>query len=380
MRSVIGLKAPRPLVASTVGVTVTTIVTGTVVAVAGAPKDPVDTIATLGVMLAGGLGFTVVGSLILVRQPGHRIGWLMLLMGTSLVLSFGVQVILDAVAPSGSPWTDITGALRAVAESGFSAFALLGGVLIVAWFPDGRTTSRLGTVTQALVLVLLAGQFVMLLDPRVLGQSPLPFVLITVAYATALTDLVVRYRHSDGVRRTQIRWVLASGALTASLVVAVLTVGDRVEWVWPLWLASTMLPPMAIGIAITRYHLYDIDRIVSRTIAYAAVSVILFAVYFGTNILLQNVISPLVNGNVIATAASTLLVAGLFQPVRRRIQRAVDRRFHRARHDADRLVDVFAGRLRESVDLPRLVGELRRTAGEAVEPTTATVWLRGARP
>lgn len=379
MRSVIRFKAPRLLFASTLGVVLTTIVTGTVLAVSGALKDPLDTIATLGLMLAGGLGFTVVGSLILVRQPGHRIGRLMLLTGTSLVLNLAVQTILDAVTPSGSPWTDITGALRAVAEGGFNVFALLGGVLIVAWFPDGRTSSRLGTVAQALVLVLLAGQFIMLLDPSVLGQSALPFVLIVVAYATALTDLVVRYRHSDGVRRAQIRWVLASGAVTASLSVAVLTIGDRVEWVWPLWLASTMLPPIAIGIAITRYHLYDIDRIVSRSIAYAAVSLVLFAVYFGTNILLQNVISPLIDGNVIATALSTLLVASLFQPVRRRTQRAVDRRFHRARHDADRLADVFAGRLRESVDLPRLVGDLRQTAGEAVEPTAATVWLRRSR-
>lgn len=131
-----------------------------------------------------------------------------------------VQTILDAVDPYGFRWGSITGPLRAVAENGFSAFFLLGGVLLVAWFPDGRTTSRLGTMAQAVLLVLLVSQFLRLLDPRVLGESALAFVLIIVAYATALTDLVVRYRRSDGVRRTQIRWVLASGAVTASLIVA----------------------------------------------------------------------------------------------------------------------------------------------------------------
>lgn len=378
MRSIARFNARHRLFTSTAWVVVTVIVTGTVVAVSGAPKDPMDTLATLGLMLAGGLGFSLVGSLILIRQPGHRIGRLMLLMGASLVLNIAVQTIIEVVDPNGSRWGGLSGPLRAIAQYGFSAFVLLGGVLLVAWFPDGRTTSRLGTMAQAVLVVVLIFQLLRQLDPQAFGESAAAFALIVVAYATALTDLVVRYRRSDGVRRTQIRWVLASGAVTASLIVALLLFGESFAWLWPLWLASTMLPAVAIGIAITRYRLYDIDRIISRTISYGALSLVLFAIFFATNVLLQRAISPLVDGNDIATVASTLLVASLFQPVRRQAQRVMDRRFHRARYDAELTVDAFAGRLRESVDLPRLIGDLGTTAGQAVEPTSATVWLRKA--
>ncbi len=376
MRSIARSIAGHWLIASTVGVVAAVMATGTVVAVSGAPKDPMDTLGTLGLMLVGGLGFTVVGSQILIAQPGHRIGRLMLLMGASLAVNLAVQTIIDAVDPNGVRWGSITAPLRAVAEYVFGAFVLLGGVLLVAWFPDGRTTSRLGTIAQAVLLVVLVGQFLSLLYPQVIGESGVAFVLIIVAYATALTDLVVRYRRSDGVRRTQIRWVLASGAVTTALIVALLTVGDRFEWLWPLWLASTILPAVAIGIAITRYRLYEIDRIISRTIGYGLVTGALFFVFWAVNIGLQGMLSASTGNEPLVVAGSTLLVAALFNPLRVRVQRAVDRRFNRARYDAERTVAGFAGRLRDQLDLPTLTGELQRTSVAAVEPATSAVWLR----
>ena len=377
MRSIAGSIAGHPLIASTVGVVATVIVTGTVLAVSGAPRDPMDTLTTLGLMLVGGLGFALVGSHILIAQPGHRIGRLMLLMGASLVLNVGVQTTMEAVDPYGLRWGSITGPLRAVADA-FGGLALLGGVLIVAWFPDGRTTSRLGKTAQALLLVALLSQLVRLLGPTFIDESPLPFVLILGAYATALSDLVVRYRRSDGVHRAQIRWVLASGAVTATLIVALLAFGDRFEWLWPLWIASTMLPPVAIGIAITRYRLYDIDRIISRTIAYGVVTAVLFGVFWSVNLLLQGVLNAAMRSDPFVVAGSTLLVAALFNPLRIRVQRVVDRRFNRDRYDAEQTVAGLAGRLRDEVDVARLRQDILDVVDASVKPTDVHLWLRGA--
>ena len=377
MRSIAGSIAGHPLIASTVGVVATVIVTGTVLAVSGAPRDPMDTLTTLGLMLVGGLGFALVGSHILIAQPGHRIGRLMLLMGASLVLNVGVQTTMEAVDPYGLRWGSITGPLRAVADA-FGGLALLGGVLIVAWFPDGRTTSRLGKTAQALLLVVLLSQLVRLLGPTFIDESPLPFVLILGAYATALSDLVVRYRRSDGVHRAQIRWVLASGAVTATLIVALLAFGDRFEWLWPLWIASTMLPPVAIGIAITRYRLYDIDRIISRTIAYGVVTAVLFGVFWSVNLLLQGMLNAAMRSDPFVVAGSTLLVAALFNPLRIRVQRVVDRRFNRDRYDAEQTVAGLAGRLRDEVDVARLRQDILDVVDASVKPTHVHLWLRGA--
>ena len=377
MRSIAGSIAGHPLIASTVGVVATVIVTGTVLAVSGAPRDPMDTLGTLGLMLVGGLGFALVGSQILIAQPGHRIGRLMLLMGATLVLNVGVQTTMEAVDPYGLRWGSITGPLRAVADA-FGGLALLGGVLIVAWFPDGRTTSRLGRTAQALTVVVLISQLVRLLGPTFIDESPLPFVLILGAYATALSDLVVRYRRSDGVHRAQIRWVLASGAVTATLIVALLAFGDRFEWLWPLWIASTMLPPVAIGIAITRYRLYDIDRIISRTIAYGVVTAVLFGVFWSVNLLLQGMLNAAMRSDPFVVAGSTLLVAALFNPLRIRVQRVVDRRFNRDRYDAEQTVAGLAGRLRDEVDVARLRQDILDVVDASVKPTHVHLWLRGA--
>ena len=378
MRSIARFIAGHRLLASTVGVVATVIVTGTVLAVSGAPRDPMDTLTTLGLMLVGGLGFALVGSHILIAQPGHRIGRLMLLMGASLVLNVGVQTTMEAVDPYGLRWGSITLPLRAVAEAYWALVLIGGGVLIVAWFPDGRTTSRLGKTAQALTVVVLISQLVRLLGPTFIDESPLPFVLILGAYATALSDLVVRYRRSDGVHRAQIRWVLASGVVTATLIVALLAFGDRFEWLWPLWIASTMLPPVAIGIAITRYRLYDIDRIISRTIAYGVVTAVLFGVFWSVNLLLQGMLNAAMRSDPFVVAGSTLLVAALFNPLRIRVQRVVDRRFNRDRYDAEQTVAGLAGRLRDEVDVARLRQDILDVVDASVKPTDVHLWLRGA--
>lgn len=334
-------------------------------------------------VLFWGLGSTVttaVGALILWRWAGHSMGRLLVTSGLMATLSAVLGDVATIVDPSGvrSGW--LTDALVFGSEFLSTASILVSSLFVVARFPSGRRTSRLGLLVELLgasvILSLVVAELVPTLASWLQEGGLIPAL---VAYPLAAIDVALRYRRAGSVERAQFRWLVAAASITGTLIVLMLVTGEALPWVWSAWIASTILPTIAVGFAVLRYRLYDIDRIVSRGIAYGAVTLVLFLVYFATNILLQNAISPLVDGNVIATAVSTLLVASLFQPVRRRIQRAVDRRFHRARHDADRLVDVFAGRLRESVDLPRLVGDLRQTAGEAVEPTAATVWLRGSR-
>jgi len=134
--------------------------------------------------------------------------------------------------------------------------------------------------------------------------------------------------------------------------------------------------PVGIGIAVLRYRLYDIDRIISRTLAYAVVTVILGAVFVATILVLQELLAPVTSGTPIAVAVSTLFVASLFQPVRRRIQNVVDRRFNRARYDAEREVERFAAQIRDEVEVERVTGALTATLQRTMQPATAVVWLR----
>ena len=148
----------------------------------------------------------------------------------------------------------------------------------------------------------------------------------------------------------------------------------------PTWLVGLFgfgLLPVAIGVAVLRYRLYEIDRLISRTIAYATVTGVLVVVFGGVILLSQAILDPVTGGNTIAVAASTLAVAALFQPLRRKVQVRVDRRFNRARYDAERTVAAFAGRLRSEVDLGQLKAEIALTVATSVQPTSVSLWLRG---
>ena len=135
--------------------------------------------------------------------------------------------------------------------------------------------------------------------------------------------------------------------------------------------------PVAAGLAVLRYRLYDIDRIISRTISYGAVTAVLIAAYAVVVLLLQERLRAITGGDTVAVAVSTLVVAGLFDPLRRRVQRVVDRRFDRARFDAERTASEFRDRLRDQVDLPALTADLDATVRTAIAPTSVDLWLRG---
>jgi hypothetical protein len=196
-------------------------------------------------------------------------------------------------------------------------------------------------------------------------------VLISVLGVAAV---VTRYRRGAGVERQQLRWFVAAVAIgVVPITISPLGGGPGA---FLLAMSGLLLVPVAVGIAVTRYRLYEIDRLISRGVSWAVLSGSLLAIYAGAVLLLQTVLGDVIQGQTVAVAASTLLAAALFQPLRRRVQVAVDHRFNRARYDAERTATDFADRLRDEVDVDHLRTALAATAGGAVHPNGVGVWLR----
>ena len=190
-----------------------------------------------------------------------------------------------------------------------------------------------------------------------------------------MLEVASRYRGADAIVRAQIRWVAAAGAVPTILIPFILLA----DWLWSLWFLSSMLLPIAIGVALLRYRLFDIDRIIGRTIAYAIVTAILAAVFVTVNLVLVSQFADATRSNTLVVAASTLFVAALFQPIRRRVQAPVDRQFNRARVDAEATAAAFADRMRDEVDhRAPCAGDLGGRSTVTVKPVAARrLWLRG---
>lgn len=331
--------------------------------------------------IVAGLGYTTVGTVILGHRPGHRIGRAMLVVGLVTGGGAGAAVIVGTVDQLVLDLGSIA-ALSAAVHRLIAVPIVLGNPLILVWFPQGRRTSRLGGVTELLGVAVVLRFAVGLVPGWALPPELdlIPIVVILAMYGVALVDLATRYRGSSGLDQAQIRWVLASAALTASLGLAVVLFGDETEVFWIPWLFSLILPVIAVGIAILRYRLYEIDRIISRTIGYALVTGILGLTLAVLVVVLGGLLARVAEGETIAVAASTLAAFALLQPVRRRVQKAVDRRFDRATFDAERTVTGFAGRLRVDHDLESVRAEIVDTTSASVRPTTAAVWIRSTTP
>jgi hypothetical protein len=351
------------------------------------------------------VGFTTIGALIAARRPGHPVGRLCLAIG----LVLGVQLALVAVIasfdvrPGRLPdWMFVLARIT----DGLQWLGLVGVVALLARFPDGRLPSARWRVVDLLLVGGAALLATSLFRPGELGvtwilQAANPIAILEIptdafdgasglgataligALVLSIAALVVTYRRSAASGRAQIRWVLAA-VVAASAGLGLLLVAN---WTDPfatiafgLLLVAPILVPVGIGIAILRYRLYEIDRIVSRTIGYAAVTAVLAVTFLGANLVLQAVLGSIVRADTLAVAASTLFVAALFAPLRSRIQRVVDLRFHRARRDAEQTAARFADRLRDEVDLAALRVATLSAVDSAVEPAAAALWLRGRSP
>jgi hypothetical protein len=345
--------------------------------------------------------FATVGALIEDRRPGNPMGRICLVVGLTLVASTTLRIMaqrLDAEPGTLPP----LGALLALASSlAFSSSLFLGQILVLSRFPDGRAPGALGRLTDAVLAIALGMSILASLRPgpiefgwvedvpNPIGLEPLSgpileflsyagFPVYAIALLSGLAALRLAYRRGSSVARAQIRWFIAAASTSALLLVVLLT--DALGPVgWDLWLLSTLLTPVAVGIAILRYRLYDIDRIISRTISYALVSAVLAALFIAMNLGVGTLVASLTGGSTLAVAASTLVVAALFQPLRRLVQAPVDRRFNRARVDADRTLQRFGERVRDEVDLARIEDSVRGTTAVALRPTGVGVWLRAER-
>jgi hypothetical protein len=342
------------------------------------------------------LSAATVGAVLASRRPRHPVGWLLLGFALSLTASgvIAAYVAYGLLArPGALPAAHVLA--RYYPATGSAALALLSLVLLLT--PTGSLPSprwrwwAVITAATPLALVLVVPVAPGRLDPQLLLTSS-PFsdralggvllvatrvalVVTALAVAVAAGSLVVRFRRAQGVERQQLRWVALAAALMVLAVPVVLAPVALegpilVNWAPAVWVAVL---PVAVGAAVLRYRLYDLDRIISRTLAYGLLTLLLGGGYalvvLGLGQLLGRE-SPLV------VAAATLAVAAVFQPARRRVQAVVDRRFNRRRHDATRIIEGFGARLRDQVDLDTLTADLLAVVDQTIQPTQASLWLR----
>ncbi|HSO56329.1 MAG TPA: hypothetical protein VL330_27110 [Actinomycetes bacterium] len=350
------------------------------------------------------LAWTVVGSVIISRRPSNRIGWLLSAAGLLVLLGacathYALVALLGRSPglPGGraaawlAPWTTVLG------------LSLWFWLLLL--FPDGHLPSpRWGWVAWGYGLLALPGIGGLALLPGAapggffeLGPIPNPLgweaagevlrpinataqVIATALVGVAAASIVMRLRRASGVQRQQLKWLAYAAVLLAGFyLLSYLYTRGTVRSIPPLVDTAVsglglVVVPAAIGVAVLRYRLYDIDRLINRTLVYGLLTVLL-GVGYAASVLVFGQLAGRVRSN-LAVAAGTLTIAALFQPARRRVQQVVDRRFNRRRYDAATTIEAFSARLREQVDLDTLTGELLAVTDHTVEPTTSSLWLR----
>ena len=355
-----------------------------------------------------GIAFLIVGALIASHRPRNPIGWIYLA-GLTLIAFGGSGNVSEQYAyyalitrPGSLPAADwVVWAGSVSLAIGFATLVFFSLLL----FPDGRLPSPrwrpVAGAAVAAIALLCTGTALSpedVLSPGVIVASPIRLVeagplmdvlggpiigLFAIGVALAcLAAPFVRFRGTSGVERQQLKW-FAYGAAWIPAVALVAIIGSLVAPgvaestaganLWPLSVAGI---PIATAVAILRLRLYDIDVLINRTLVYVALSAVLVAAYVIGVAAFQFLLSPFTAGSPIAVAASTLGVVALFQPLRRRIQTLVDRRFYRRRYDAERTLDAFTARLRDQVDLDALRGELLGVVADTLQPAQVSVWLR----
>ena len=354
--------------------------------------------------------FTTIGALVASRQPKNTIGWIFCAMGlfsTSSVAS-GQYAMYALVSSPGS-----------LPGGGTAAWleAFLGGPIIITMFalllllfPDGRPPSHRWRAVLWLDLVGAVLLFVGSFKPGPMPPSSLrvanPFgiekigalvnVLLYVGFSLALAvttlgvvSLMVRFRRSRAQERQQIKWFAFAGAIMCAVTAVAPFLwslppsSPGVTLIWPvLFFSAVSTIPLATGIAILKYRLYDIDIIINRTLVYGCLTVTLAAVYLGSIVVLQTLqkrLFVLITGQAeqsqLAIVVSTLVIAALFTPLRRRIQSFIDRSLYRSKYDATKTLEAFSARLREETDMDALSDDLTSVVRETMQPAHVSVWL-----
>jgi hypothetical protein len=350
------------------------------------------------------LAFPLVGALIASRRSENPIGWICLAAGL-----FWMSIVVEASIPGSASYPVIIDAL--LQWTWVPPVGLL-GIYMILLFPDGKLPSRRWhpfAWFAGAVMVLTSVAVTLSPGPledhpgvsnplgleghsivaQVLARVP---VLLPICILASALSLVWRYRHSGGEVRLQIRWVAFAASLV-SVAYAVTAVSgiffapeaSTNEQAPPLWLAllqdavlvSYAGVPIAVGFAVLRYRLYDIDLIINRTLVYGSLTVLLASAYVGGVVGLQAIFRGLTGQeSTLAVVASTLAIAALFNPLRRRVQTFVDRRFYRKKYDARKTLETFSGRLRDETDLHTLSGDLVAVVRETMQPAHVSLWVR----
>jgi uncharacterized membrane protein YidH (DUF202 family) len=359
--------------------------------------DRIGLVLTLTLWIIAAVGLVVAW-----HQPRNAIGWLMLGAPVALLLTLASQGYVHQAYRGGGHALPVLGPGALIFAQQFFVF-FVAFPLIILLFPDGRLPSPRWRWALWLYLVLslsaplaelgvtidvIASHAVHVLPDNQLQQVQDPagslawtknvgalfLAGLAAGWLAALCRQVLSWRWSSGERRQQLKWLMSGAAACGVFLIASVATPSPL---WAVLMLGSAALPVSIGVGILKYRLYDIDRIISRTVGYALVTGLLVGVYAGLVLLATQVLrfsSP------VAVAASTLAAAALFTPVRRRVQHAVDRRFNRARYDADAAVEAFAARLTGAVALPEVRADLVAVVGQALEPAHLAVWLAdGAR-
>jgi hypothetical protein len=368
--------------------------TATAVAYTALYPLPAKAASLVGGGLAGAVGivfigaFATVGALLAWKRPGNPIGWLLSAIGlTFAAAGFGVFLAHFPRTLTLTVWL------------GFLYLLVLGPlVFVVLLFPTGHLPSRrwrpvawaAGAGAACWALGCAFAPTIITMSPTVLNPvgatGPAGHIFKLMAFAgaglmavtglAAVASLAFRYRRAGTAERAQLKWLVYATAVivAAELASAPIKSADLQNAIGSGALA---LVPVAIGVAVLRYRLYDIDRVISRTLAYAIVTGLLIAVYAGLVLLATGVLGI---HSAVTVAAATLVAAALFNPVRRRVQHRVDRRFNRARYDAETTVAAFAARLQDAVDLDTVRADLASVVQAALEPAGVWIWTRDRQP
>jgi hypothetical protein len=360
---------------------------------------------TVGVLVEGAayafsfvLGFATVGLVLALRRPGNPIGWLYGAAGLVWAYTIPVAPWIDQLVREHRPLPFVAQFVAATGDLSWAPAIALGVTLPALLLPDGHLRSRrwrlvVATSVTGLVLVMVAGP----LSPgpleemgvdnpfglggpagKVAGVLTIVGVLLHwLSLPPAAVCVVLRFRSSRGTERQQLRWVAAgvAGAVGLMLLGVPSGLGYAPGWISNLIFLALLLPPAAVAVAVLRYRLYDLDRVISRTLTWALLTLLLGLGYAAVVLGLGRLLPE---GSSLVVAAATLAAAAAFSPLRRRVQGLVDRRFNRRRYDAAGTVAAFAARLRDQVDLDALHTELLAVVDQTVQPTRASLWLRGA--
>jgi hypothetical protein len=356
-------------------------------------RSPYDQWYLIWLRVSGDLAFTSVGLIIASRRPANPLGWLLLFFGLSLSANEFLRAYAEYTLFY-RPGTLPAGLFIAWVATWIWAFIYPILPFVFLLFPNGRLPSPRWR-PFAWVAGLINGLFLLMVPFRAGGLEYFPTIPNPVGIP-ALTEVVfrlwafvtfiiillatislpVRFRRARGDERQQLKWVAYAAVFLGVVLVVAPTLGSPLVSVILSTLAFTGLAA-AIAVAILKYRLYDIDRLINRTLVYGLLTALLATVYVGSVLVLGQLFGGLgAEPPSWAVAGATLAVAALFQPARRRIQAVVDRRFNRRKYDAARTVEAFSVRLRDEIDLAALSAELLTVVDQTMQPTTATLWLR----